>query len=74
MDAKVKDAKLTAVAFGDSSKAEVGDYVLAIGNPFGLSHSVTFGIISALGRSGINPQGYEDFIQTDKGITHKMLI
>lgn len=65
---KVKDAKLTAVAFGDSSKAEVGDYVLAIGNPFGLSHSVTFGIISALGRSGINPQGYEDFIQTDASI------
>jgi len=65
---KVKDAKLTEVPFGDSSKAEVGDYVLAIGNPFGLAHSVTFGIISALGRSGINPEGYEDFIQTDASI------
>lgn len=65
---KVKDAKLTEVPFGDSSKAEVGDYVLAVGNPFGLAHSVTFGIISALGRSGINPEGYEDFIQTDASI------
>ena len=65
---KVKDAKLTELPFGDSAKAEVGDYVLAVGNPFGLAHSVTFGIISALGRSGINPDGYEDFIQTDASI------
>ncbi len=65
---KVKDAKLTDVTLGDSSKAEVGDYVLAIGNPFGLQHTVTFGIVSALGRSGINPDGYEDFIQTDASI------
>ncbi len=65
---KVKDAKLTAAPLGDSSKAEVGDYVLAIGNPFGLQHTVTFGIVSALGRSGINPDGYEDFIQTDASI------
>jgi S1-C subfamily serine protease len=46
----------------------VGDYVVAIGNPFGLQHTVTAGIVSALGRSGINPDGYEDFIQTDASI------
>lgn len=59
---KVKDAKLTELSIGDSSKSEVGDFVLAIGNPFGLQHTVTYGIISAVGRSGINPDGYEDFI------------
>jgi S1-C subfamily serine protease len=46
----------------------VGDYVVAIGNPFGLQHTVTAGIVSALGRTGINPEGYEDFIQTDASI------
>jgi serine protease Do/serine protease DegQ len=65
---KVKDAKLAEIPLGDSSKAEVGDFVLAIGNPFGLQHTVTYGIVSALGRSGINPDGYEDFIQTDASI------
>ncbi len=65
---KVKDAKLAEIPLGDSAKAEVGDFVLAIGNPFGLQHTVTYGIISALGRSGINPDGYEDFIQTDASI------
>jgi Do/DeqQ family serine protease len=65
---KVKDAHLQEIPLGDSSKAEVGDFVLAIGNPFGLQHTVTYGIISALGRSGINPDGYEDFIQTDASI------
>jgi serine protease Do/serine protease DegQ len=65
---KVKDAKLAEIALGDSSRAEVGDFVLAIGNPFGLQHTVTYGIVSALGRSGINPDGYEDFIQTDASI------
>ncbi len=65
---KVKDAKLAEIPLGDSGKAEVGDFVLAIGNPFGLQHTVTYGIISALGRSGINPDGYEDFIQTDASI------
>jgi serine protease Do/serine protease DegQ len=65
---KVKDAKLAEITLGDSSKAEVGDFVLAIGNPFGLQHTVTYGIVSALGRSGINPDGYEDFIQTDASI------
>jgi serine protease Do/serine protease DegQ len=56
------------MALGDSSRLEVGDYVVAIGNPFGLQHTVTAGIVSALGRAGINPDGYEDFIQTDASI------
>ena len=65
---RVKDAKLAEIPLGDSSRAEVGDFVLAIGNPFGLQHTVTYGIVSALGRSGINPDSYEDFIQTDASI------
>jgi Do/DeqQ family serine protease len=66
---KVKsDATLVQVGLGDSAKVEVGDFVLAIGNPFGLQHTVTSGIISGLSRSGINPDGYEDFIQTDASI------
>ncbi len=65
---KVETDKLTDMPLADSSKAEVGDFVIAIGNPFGLQHTVTSGIISALGRSGINPEGYEDFIQTDASI------
>jgi serine protease Do/serine protease DegQ len=56
------------MALGDSAHLEVGDFVVAIGNPFGLQHTVTAGIVSALGRSGINPEGYEDFIQTDASI------
>jgi S1-C subfamily serine protease len=56
------------IGLGDSAKVEVGDFVLAIGNPFGLQHTVTSGIISGLSRSGINPDGYEDFIQTDASI------
>ena len=59
---------LTALPLADSEAAEVGDFVVAIGNPFGLGHTVTSGIISALGRSGLNPDGYEDFIQTDASI------
>jgi serine protease Do/serine protease DegQ len=59
---------LTQVALGDSTRLEVGDFVVAIGNPFGLQHTVTSGIVSGLGRSGINPDGYEDFIQTDASI------
>jgi Do/DeqQ family serine protease len=65
---QVKQPNLVAMALGDSSHLEVGDYVVAIGNPFGLQHTVTAGIVSALGRSGINPEGYEDFIQTDASI------
>ena len=56
------------ITFADSSKVQVGDFVVAIGNPFGLQHTVTSGIVSALGRSGINPEGYENFIQTDAAI------
>jgi serine protease Do/serine protease DegQ len=63
-----KQPNLTALSISDSSHLEVGDYVVAIGNPFGLQHTVTAGIVSALGRSGINPDGYEDFIQTDASI------
>ena len=59
---------LTAVPVGDSDRLQVGDFVLAIGNPFGLGQTVTSGIISALGRSGLGIEGYEDFIQTDASI------
>ena len=59
---------LTALQTGDSDELEVGDFVVAIGNPFGLGQTVTSGIVSALGRSGINVEGYEDFIQTDASI------
>ena len=65
---KVKADGLTEIPFGDSDILRVGDFVIAIGNPFGLGQTVTSGIVSALGRSGINPQGYEDFIQTDASI------
>jgi serine protease Do/serine protease DegQ len=65
---KVQAANLVAIPIADSDRAEVGDFVVAIGNPFGLGHTVTSGIVSALGRSGINPEGYEDFIQTDASI------
>ena len=65
---QAKEPDLVAMPLGDSSRLQVGDYVLAIGNPFGLQHTVTSGIVSALGRSGINPEGYEDFIQTDASI------
>ena len=59
---------LSALDFADSDDLEVGDYVIAIGNPFGLGQTVTSGIVSALGRSGLNAEGYEDFIQTDASI------
>jgi Do/DeqQ family serine protease len=59
---------LTQITLGDSTRVEVGDFAVAIGNPFGLQHTVTSGIISGLSRSGINPNGYEDFIQTDASI------
>jgi serine protease Do/serine protease DegQ len=65
---QVKQPNLVAISLGDSAKLDVGDYVVAIGNPFGLSHTVTAGIVSALSRTGINPDGYEDFIQTDASI------
>jgi len=59
---------LTAVPMGHSDRLRVGDFVLAIGNPFGLGQTVTSGIVSALGRSGLGIEGYEDFIQTDASI------
>jgi len=65
---KIDADHLTAVEFADSDKVRVGDYALAIGNPFGLGQTVTSGIISALGRSGLGIEGYEDFIQTDASI------
>ena len=65
---KVDADNLTEMAIGDSTSARVGDFVIAIGNPFGLGHTVTSGIISALGRTGISRDGYEDFIQTDASI------
>ena len=60
--------RLTAVRVGESDALQVGDYVLAIGNPFGVGQTVTSGIVSALGRAGLNIEGYEDFIQTDASI------
>jgi Do/DeqQ family serine protease len=65
---QVQAGNLVDLPIADSDRAEVGDFVVAIGNPFGLGHTVTSGIVSALGRSGINPEGYEDFIQTDASI------
>jgi len=59
---------LTALRLGDSDLLQIGDYVLAIGNPFGIGQTVTSGIVSALGRSGLNSESYEDFIQTDASI------
>jgi Do/DeqQ family serine protease len=65
---KIDSEHLTAVPLGDSDKLQVGDFVVAIGNPFGLGQTVTSGIVSALGRSGLGIEGYEDFIQTDASI------
>ncbi len=59
---------LTALKIADSNQLKVGDFVVAIGNPFGLGQTVTSGIVSALGRSGLGIEGYEDFIQTDASI------
>ncbi|MCG7535751.1 DegQ family serine endoprotease [Pseudoalteromonas sp. OOF1S-7] len=65
---QIEGEALTEVKLADSDKLRVGDFSVAIGNPFGLSHTVTSGIVSALGRSGLNIEGYEDFIQTDAAI------
>lgn len=59
---------LKAIAFGDSDALQVGDFVIAVGNPFGLGQTVTSGLVSALGRTGLGKHGYEDFIQTDAAI------
>lgn len=60
--------ELTAIDIADSDKLRVGDFAVAIGSPFGLGQTVTSGIVSALGRSGLNIEDYEDFIQTDAAI------
>lgn len=65
---KIEAQDLPSLKWGDSSKLQVGDYVLAIGNPFGLNSTVTLGIVSALGRGHIGITQYEDFIQTDAAI------
>ncbi len=65
---QIPEEDLTAVPMGDSGRIQVGDVVIAIGNPFGIGQTVTSGIVSALGRSGLGIEGYEDFIQTDASI------
>ena len=65
---KIDPDDLKAIPLADSDELRVGDFVVAIGNPFGLWQTVTSGIVSALGRSGLNIGGYEDFIQTDAAI------
>ena len=65
---KVEPDNLTEMPIGDSSNVRVGDFVIAIGNPYGLDNTVTSGIVSALGRTGINRGGFENFIQTDASI------
>jgi serine protease Do/serine protease DegQ len=65
---KVEGDHLTSLPLGDSKRLQVGDYVVAIGNPFGVGQTATFGIVSAVGRTGLGIESYEDFIQTDASI------
>ncbi len=65
---RIEADRLVQLEMADSTELQVGDFVVAIGNPFGLGQTVTSGIISALGRSGLGIYGYEDFIQTDASI------
>jgi serine protease Do/serine protease DegQ len=65
---KVTPDKLAALPLANSDGLRVGDFVVAVGNPFGLGQTVTSGIVSALGRTGLGIEGYEDFIQTDASI------
>lgn len=65
---QIKAKNLIALPFATSNKTRVGDFVVAIGNPFGLGQTVTSGIVSAVGRSGLGIEGYENFIQTDASI------
>jgi serine protease Do len=65
---KIDAGNLPVLTLGDSDKIQVGEWVIAIGNPFGLSSTVTVGVVSAKGRSGIGIEDYEDFIQTDASI------
>jgi Do/DeqQ family serine protease len=65
---KVEGDHLISMPLGDSKRLQVGDYVVAIGNPFGVGQAATFGIVSAVGRTGLGIESYEDFIQTDASI------
>ncbi len=65
---KIDAANLPAIVIGDSSKIQIGDYALAVGNPFGVGKTVTMGIVSATGRTNLGIEAYEDFIQTDAPI------
>ena len=65
---KIDGSNFPSVTIGDSSKVQVGDYALALGNPFGVGQSVTMGIVSATGRTNLGIEDYEDFIQTDAPI------
>ncbi|WP_312316003.1 Do family serine endopeptidase [Stenotrophomonas sp.] len=65
---RIPSGNLTEIKLGDSTQLRVGDFVVAIGNPFGFSQTVTSGIVSAVGRSGIRGLGYQNFIQTDASI------
>ena len=65
---KIDGSNLPTIPWGDSSRLQVGEYVLAVGNPFGLNSTVTLGIVSALGRGRMGITQYEDFIQTDAAI------
>ena len=65
---KIPPENLQSIKFSDSEKLRVGDFVVAIGNPFGIGQTVTSGIVSALGRSGLGIEAYENFIQTDASI------
>jgi serine protease Do len=65
---KIEGENFPSISLGDSDKLEVGEWVLALGNPFGLSHTLTAGIVSAKGRSGVGIVDYEEFIQTDAAI------
>lgn len=65
---KIEPARLSALKLANADNAQVGDFVIAIGNPFGLNHTVTTGIVSGLNRKGLGIEGYENFIQTDASI------
>ena len=65
---KIDATELPSITIGDSSKVQIGDYALAVGDPFGVGQTVTMGIVSATGRTGLGIEDYEDFIQTDAPI------
>ncbi len=65
---KIDTANLPVLTWGDSDSLQVGEFVLAVGNPFGLSNTVTMGIVSAIGRTDVGIADYENFIQTDAAI------